>query len=158
MTDPIGASLVVASTPMSILDILRSDPDTVVAAATGIMSWLGFSGWRKKRAATAAEVDRWAAVAIGVVVAAIKSGVFNDNTAAVNAFLKRFRGLAAAAGVEVTNAREQRAMLIAQEAITAAVNIVAAADAARLSAVSEALFADMERMYPSKKKATPPAP
>lgn len=131
---------------MSILDLVRNNPDAVVTGVSTVLGWLGVSAWRKKRAATAAEVDRWAAVAVAVIVVAIKNGVFNDNEAAVNAYLERFRKLAKAAGVEIKPEHEARALLIAQEKIAQAIGVVAEIEAGRLGAAAEALLANLERL------------
>jgi len=134
---------------MNILDILRDNPDAVVTGVTTILGWLGVSAWRKKRAATAAEVDRWAATAVGVVTVAIKHGVFKDDEAAVTAFLARFKKLATAAGVDIKPEHEARALLIAQEKIAEVIAQVTEIEAARLMTASEQLLADLDKWFPS---------
>jgi hypothetical protein len=139
---------------MSILDVILTNPDPIIGGLTALLSAIGVSRWRKTtRAATVAEVDRWATVAVAVVVAAVKNGVFNDNAAAVSSFLTRFRKLAAAAGVVIKPEHEARAVLIAQEKLAEAINIVGDVSAARLSAVSDALLDDLARSPTVKSKA-----
>lgn len=142
----------------AIIDIIRDNPDAVVTGVTTLLGWLGIDRWRKgRRAATTAEVDRWAATAVGVITVAIKHGVFKDDEAAVTAFLARFKKLAAAAGVDIKPEHEARALLIAQEKIAQAIGVVAEIEAGRLGAAAEALLANLERLSAlSRAGAKPP--
>lgn len=133
----------------AIIDIIRDNPDAVVTGVTTLLGWLGIDRWRKgRRAATTAEVDRWAATAVGVITVAIKHGVFKDDEAAVTAFLARFKKLAAAAGVDIKPEHEARALLIAQEKIAEVIAQVTEVEAARLMTASEQLLADLDKWFP----------
>lgn len=103
---------------MSLLNFLAS-PDGVTLIGL-VLGALGLKRQAAKRAATNAEIDRWASTAFGAVALAIKAGVITDDTRAVSVGLEKLRTIAAAAGVEVSAEHEARALAIGHEAIVAA--------------------------------------
>jgi hypothetical protein len=137
---------------MSIFDVILANPDAATAAVTAVLGFFGGSRWRKNaREAPLAEVDRWASSAAGAIETAIALGVFADHDEAVIAYLKRFKTLAAAAGVVIKPEHEARALLIAQESITKAGQLAVEAQAVRLHAAAEALVANLARLLPPDK-------
>lgn len=123
-----------------------SNPETAAPLFTIVAGWLGWDGWRKKRAATAVEVDRWASTAVGITLLGIKLGLFGDDEAAVVATLDKFKALAAAAGVQIKPEHEVRALLIAQEAVAKAGQLALLAEAAKLQTAGAALAAKMDKL------------
>lgn len=122
------------------------DPNVLVPLITIIGGWFGFDTWRKRRAATAAEVDRWASTAAGIVLMGVKLGAFKSDEDVVIDILDRFKKIAAAAGVEISTKHEARALTIAQEAVAAAGAAALGAELARLKGAADAMIKNMERL------------
>ncbi len=123
-----------------ILDFIKANPDAILGIVSAALGWLG---WRKKRESTAAEVDKWASTAAGVITLAIRSGLFKDHEQAIDDFLRIFHQLATVAGVKITPAHEKRALAIATRAVTATGQVVLLSEAKNLAAVANAA---LERM------------
>lgn len=126
---------------------IAANPDTVLTIVTALLGLLGLGRWRQSvRNSTAGEVDRWASVAAGGVVLAIRSGLFATHEAALASFLAHFRKLAAAAGVNVTPDHEQRAIAIAQEQLVSAGQRALVDQAAKLKTTLDHFAASMAKL------------
>jgi hypothetical protein len=123
-----------------------SNPETAAPLITILTGLLGLDAWRKKRASTAAEIDRWASTAAGAVVMTIRLGLFKDDEDAVTDFLKRFKQLATIAGVEVDPKHEIRALLIGKEAVTKAGTASMQIELNKLKGAADAMVLNMERL------------
>lgn len=131
---------------MSTIWQVLSNPETAAPIFTIVAGWLGLSTWYKKRAATAAEVDRWASTAVGIVLLGVKAGAFGDDEQVVVAVLDRFKSIATAAGVEIKPEHEVRALLIAQEAVAKYGQVALGIELASLKRAADAMVANMKRL------------
>lgn len=143
----------------SIWQFISQHPDLVITAVSTLLGLFGAQRWRAAvRAATAAEVDRWANAAAAAVVVMIRAGVFRRDEDAAAEWLQRFRILAAAAGVQLTDADERRASAVAHEAIAAAGQEQIMLEAAKIDAALRKLAADMHRLPKDPNGPPVPAP
>lgn len=73
-----------------------------------------------RRAATLAEVERYARIAAQAVTLAIRSGAVTDHDHAIERGLERFRALMRAAGLDADGPAESRALTAITDAVTTA--------------------------------------
>lgn len=103
---------------MSILSTLAT-PDGI-ALLTMIAGWLGHKARSNAKAATIAQVERYAQIAARSVTMAIRAGVITDHDHAIERGLARFKDLLRAAGLNMDPAHEQRVLTALSDAVTAA--------------------------------------
>lgn len=132
---------------MIVWDFIQGNPDLVISAVAAIA---GLFGWHEakqaRRASTQAESDRWAGVAAAAIVVQARGGILRDDDAALAAFQSRYLAMAAAAGVDVLPEHLSRALAIGHEVLSAAGQLMMAAEATKLSAVASQFEAAMKKL------------
>ncbi len=132
---------------MSIWSIIASNPEEVTTAVTAILGFFGVKKWRSVvRDSTAAEVDKWASTAAGVVVLAIKTGRFNDHEQALDEALRHFQGYAAAMGVQVKPEHQHRALANINRILMRVGQEMVVEQARQLKLVVDAAMSRMEKL------------
>jgi len=135
---------------MSILQFVASNPELTMELLTLVGGAFGLNRWRKKRASTAAEIDRWASAAAQGAMLGIRLGLFPGREDALADFLRRLRELAAAFGIEITLEHEARGLAIFQEHLT---KVGQHALAAELHKLHDVAGGALERLTALKAKA-----
>jgi len=113
---------------MSILQFVASNPELTMELLTLVGGAFGLNRWRKKRASTAAEIDRWASAAAQGVMLGIRLGLFPGREEAIADFLRRLNDLAGAFGIQVSVDHEARALAVFQEQLVKAGQFVLTAE------------------------------
>lgn len=129
-----------------LVDAIAKNPDAFITLLGIVGGWFGLDRVRKKRAAAAAEVDRWASTAAAAVALAIRAGMFGTHDEAASAALLRFRQLATAVGVEVSAEHEARAIAVMHEVLVAAGKGAMEHDLGKLAGAADALLAESVRL------------